>query len=252
MIYVFDGSFEGLLTAVFEYFERKSDRVALIEESRYQASAFDTALPISNHPEKALRVWQGLQKQLSNVHLQSIYWTFLSEKQEAFQAIFRTIISIFKGSANVLDNYGNPDSMLIAKYTRSVGRERHRMEAFIRFKQLSDGLYFCTIEPDFNVLPLIAKHFTNRYADQHWLIYDQKRKYGIFYNLEDTQQVAFDTTPAQLKQQSQTMPVDNEDLFACLWQDYFKSTNIAARKNTKLHLKHVPKRYWRFLTEKLS
>ncbi|MGI8636239.1 MAG: DUF4130 domain-containing protein [Segetibacter sp.] len=28
----------------------------------------------------------------------------------------------------------------------------------------------------FNVLPLIEKHFTTRYADQRWLIYHSTRK----------------------------------------------------------------------------
>lgn len=31
---------------------------------------------------------------------------------------------------------------------------------------------------------------------------------------------------------------------------HFKSTNITERKNTKLHVQHIPKRYWRYLTEK--
>ena len=35
-----------------------------------------------------------------------------------------------------------------------------------------------------------------------------------------------------------------------LWKEYFDHTNIKERKNTKLHLQHVPKRYWRYLTEK--
>ncbi|MGK4566274.1 DUF4130 domain-containing protein [Flavobacterium sp. 3HN19-14] len=43
---------------------------------------------------------------------------------------------------------------------------------------------------------------------------------------------------------------DKEGLYALLWNDYFKSTNIPARKNMKLHLQHVPKRYWKYLTEK--
>ena len=34
--------------------------------------------------------------------------------------------------------------------------------------------------------------------------------------------------------------------------EYFKSTNIKSRKNMKLHLQHVPKRYWKYLTEKSS
>ncbi|RZL34744.1 MAG: DUF4130 domain-containing protein, partial [Pedobacter sp.] len=43
---------------------------------------------------------------------------------------------------------------------------------------------------------------------------------------------------------------EKEELYTHLWKDYFKSTNIESRKNTKLHVQHVPKRYWKYLTEK--
>jgi probable DNA metabolism protein len=43
---------------------------------------------------------------------------------------------------------------------------------------------------------------------------------------------------------------EKEELYQQLWQQYFSSVNIAARKNTKLHIQHMPKRYWRWLTEK--
>ncbi|MNL65412.1 hypothetical protein D3C87_1897410 [compost metagenome] len=41
-----------------------------------------------------------------------------------------------------------------------------------------------------------------------------------------------------------------EQMYTLLWQDYFKSTNILARKNMRLHVRHVPRRYWKYLSEK--
>ena len=35
-----------------------------------------------------------------------------------------------------------------------------------------------------------------------------------------------------------------------LWIEYFDHTNIKERRNDKLHVQHVPKRYWKYLTEK--
>ena len=39
-------------------------------------------------------------------------------------------------------------------------------------------------------------------------------------------------------------------LYQQLWCTYFDSVNITARKNMKLYIQHMPKRYWRYLTEK--
>ena len=35
-----------------------------------------------------------------------------------------------------------------------------------------------------------------------------------------------------------------------LWQTYFKHVTIAERKNLRHHIQQMPKRYWRYLTEK--
>ena len=36
-----------------------------------------------------------------------------------------------------------------------------------------EGLFISLVRPDFNVLPLIQRHFKARYQDQEWLIYDE-------------------------------------------------------------------------------
>lgn len=126
------------------------------------------------------------------------------------------------------------------------------MEAFIRFRHLADGIFYCGIEPDY-VLPLIMTHFKNRYTDQQWIIYDLTRHYGLFYNLKSVQEVQLGLKEEkQMNRPQEQMLTENESLYTTLWKNYFKSTNIAARKNTRLHVQHVPKRYWKYLTEKIS
>jgi probable DNA metabolism protein len=43
---------------------------------------------------------------------------------------------------------------------------------------------------------------------------------------------------------------EKESLYQELWKQYFDSVNIKARRNMKLHIQHVPKRYWKYLIEK--
>ncbi len=42
---------------------------------------------------------------------------------------------------------------------------------------------------------------------------------------------------------------EKEALYQILWQQYFSSVNISARKNMKLHIRHMPRRYWKNLIE---
>ncbi len=249
MIYVFDGSLEGLLTAVFEYFERKPNQVVLKTENTFQPDAFTESLFIQNDRIKADRVWAGLQQKLSKEWMRKFYCAYLSEQAAIFESIFHFAVYIFQNPAGAEKNYGNPYVLAVAQTARSVEREKHRMEAFIRFQHTMDNIFYCGIDPDFNVIPLIVKHFKDRYADQEWIIYDLKRHYGIYYDLYKVEEITIALSSPNAKQQAHQLN-DKEELYANLWSTYFKSTNIASRKNTKLHIRHVPKRYWKYLTEK--
>ena len=251
--YIFDGSFEGLLTAIFEYYERKPAAVQLVWDKYHQPSMMDECLEVINDEVKSKRVWEGLKKKLSPEWQQMFYKAYLSEQPQTFQDMFDFARYIFDNPAGAEKNFGNAFVMAISKIDRKVNRERHRMKAFIRFQKTADGIYYCPIEPDYNVLPLIAAFFKNRYADQKWIIYDVKRKYGLYYDLQKVEEITYDFVSA-IDTTKVTLPTEvldsKEELASLLWKDYFNSTNIPARKNMKLHIQHVPKRYWKYLNEK--
>jgi probable DNA metabolism protein len=251
--YVFDGSFEGLLCAVFDSYERKEKSVDLVWDVFYQPTMLEEPHIVLTDEAKAKRVWAGLGKKLGQQWGVMFYKAYLSEDLQTFKDLFNFAHYIFDNPAGAESNFGNPRVMAVSKMDRKVNREKHRMKAFIRFQKTADGMYYCPVEPDFNVLPLISSFFKNRYADQQWIIYDVKRKYGLFYNLKTVEEITYDfvanvdTTKVVLPAEMQD---EKEELASLLWKDYFNSTNIPARKNMKLHIQHVPKRYWKYLNEK--
>lgn len=254
IVYVFDGSFAGLLNCVFEAFEMKEKKVKVVEESRFQPDIFVGHRYIPPDEERAKRVWSSFIERTDKIAKKRFWFASLSEQPEAFQYLFDFAVYVFSDKRNVAHNYGNSAVLAVSQIAKSVSREKHRMEAFVRFKKASDGLFYAVVSPDFNVLPLIEKHFRNRYADQPWLIYDQKRKYGIYYDTKRTEivTIAFTEISNSVSRDLPALQINdpNEELYDLLWKDYFKSTNITERKNTRLHLQHVPKRYWKYLNEK--
>lgn len=252
--FVFDGSFTGLLTAVFDRYELRAGQARLVPVSHFAPQLLEEPHTVITDEAKSSRVWKGLSKKLSPDWQQRFYKTYLSELPESFQHLFDFAAYIFDNPKGAEADYGHPSVVAIAKMDKSVNRERHRMKAFIRFQQTSDGIFYAPIEPDYNVLPLIASFFKNRYADQKWIIYDVKRKYGLYYDLESVEEIAIDISERDanaifLPNESAD---EKEELYGLLWNDYFRNTNIPARRNMKLHIRHVPKRYWKYLTEKQS
>ncbi len=251
--FVFDGSMEGLLTALFDFYELKPGEVELVSEKHFAPALLGQTHHVVSDEAKAKRVWDGLKKKVDPSWIQRFYYVYLSETEEGFRQLFAFSRYIFDHAKGAEANFGHPAVMAVSQLHKSVSRERHRMKAFIRFQETGDGIFYAPIEPDFNVLPLIANFFQNRYADQPWIIYDVKRKYGLFYDKVKVEEITFDFKPVT-KETTTYLPADllegKEELFSLLWQDYFRSTNIPARKNMKLHIRHVPKRYWKYLTEK--
>ncbi len=251
MIYLIDGSLESLLCAVYEWFERKPGKILIHLKREHQPDAFAPVFEVYNDVKKADRVWKGLQQKLDRSWMRKFYCTFLSETPEAYVCLFEFACYIFSNPNGAEANYGNAFVLAVAQTARKVEREKHRMEAFIRFQQTADGMYYCGIDPDFNVLPLIMQHFKNRYADQQWIIYDLKRHYGLYYDLHKVEEIHMDEAAIKTAYKpAGHLLSEQESLYATLWKDYFNSTNIKSRKNTKLHVRHVPKRYWKYLTEK--
>ena len=248
-VLIYDGTFSGFLTTIFEVYEYKFEQPIIHRESEYQAVLMDTEHRVVSNPDKSKRVWKGLSEKISALALRAVYRSFLSEEKNMENVLLSYINYVFSSSNSVEYDFSHPAVLKIQQVAKMVYREKHRMEAFVRFQLTKDGLYYALIQPDFNVLPLIRKHFADRYADQRWVIYDSKRKYGIYYDLKEVTEIEMsfdDKKPCDIS----AVYEEGEELYQELWKQYFSSVNIAARKNMKLHIRHMPKRYWKNLIEK--
>ena len=259
-ILLYESSFEGWLTAVYQVYERKmqhDESLQLIAEDRYIPSLISNATSVTTDDEQAQRVLKKLNKLLGRSGMRQILWGFLSEKPNIGTTLFHIIkYAIDYPKRNILEDLGHLDVLELAQTVKSVHREKHRMEAFVRFEHTTDDIYFARVEPDFNVLPIIGEHFRQRYQDQHWAIYDLARGYGIYYDKSQSTptrpaelQTITDLDDAVLRNPASIHSPD-EQRYQRFWQGYFTNVNIKERKNTRLHKQHMPQRYWKYLSEK--
>src|SRR3982751_1526354 len=158
---VYDRSFEGLLTIIFEVYERKLNDVVIYREGEANSSLFGDSQIITSQPEKAKRVYTKLKERLSAVACGQFYKAYLSGLTGIENHLLNYVKYILSAKAAVESNYSQPDVLMIQQTSRKVDREKHRMEAFVRFQLTKDRLYYAIIQPDFNVLPLISKHFSD-------------------------------------------------------------------------------------------
>lgn len=252
VIFKYDKTFEGLLTAVFDAYARRTFPDRLLAEEELLPLFYDDVLTVCTDTEKSDRVWKGLQKRISTLSLTGIVMTWLSELPGSDLLLLRYIRKVFDSPRNIEMNFGDPDILGVSKIWKKVSTERHWVVQFLRFQKAADGTFFAAISPLYNVLPLVLSHLKNRFADQKWLLYDLKREYGYYYDLEETTEVRFEQKDDHLVTGllSEDIMDKDEKLFQRMWKTYFKSIAIKERLNPKLHRQMMPARFWSQMPEK--
>ena len=244
-IVLYEPSFEGWLSAVFYVYANKlqdDESLQLIAQDCYVPSLISQATSVATDEDKAERVLIKFNKLLGRSGMRNILWGFLSEKDNIGTTLFQVVkYAIDYPSRAIMDDLGNLNVLELVQTVKSVGREKHRMEAFVRFEHTIDDIYFARVEPDFNVLPLIGEHFRQRYQDQHWAIYDVARGYGIYYDKSNSTpkrpaglQTITEVDEAVLRNPA-SIHSEDEQRYQNFWQGYFTNVNIKERKNPRLH-----------------
>ena len=254
-VYIFDGTMDGLLTAVFDAYALKEQPEELLKSGDALPLFCDRTYQVNTDEEKAQRVWTGLEKKLEREALKLISVSWLSELPELSTPLFHYIYKVFQ-QGDISRNFADPDVLTVTNIARKVLHEQLRMKQFIRFQKAKDGTYLAVVSPDHNVLPIITDHFSDRFNDQPWLIYDAHRHYGFYYDghaapiritFENEFAVPFSLENGKL---NEDILSSDDQLLQDLWRTYFKAICIKERMNPRKQLKDMPRRYWKYMTEK--
>ncbi|MGB3542494.1 TIGR03915 family putative DNA repair protein, partial [Rubrivirga sp.] len=179
---------------------------------------------------------------------------FLSERPGIEVDVIRLADAVRLDGSAVVEDWTFPPSRTVAQWSGRVGREAHRMEAFVRFETREhEGReeFVAEVRPEYNVLPILHHHFETRYPTLAWRIVDVRRGIALVHTPAPDR--ASDAAPSRLVPTSDLEVGEHtseEAAYQSMWRAYFRAVDIPERKNLKLHLRHVPKRYWPYLIEK--
>ncbi|EPR70412.1 hypothetical protein ADIWIN_3768 [Winogradskyella psychrotolerans RS-3] len=77
---IYDGTFDGFLSAIFYVFDHKLKSVTIQNEFTVQHGLFAEIETIYTDEAKANRVWKGIKSKLSSQGSYQLYYAFLSEQ----------------------------------------------------------------------------------------------------------------------------------------------------------------------------
>ena len=249
--YSYDGTFPGLLTVIFQSYSAKHWPDAIINP-RETGVLFGDTVYVETDENKASRVWEGVKKYGGLLTCEQLFHAFLSLDEDVELIILDYCKELFSQKVCIATNFANQSVLKVSQLEKKVLREAEHTLMFLRFEKAADGTWFAPVSPKYDVLPLITGHFRNRFADEPWLIYDTKRSYGFYFDTKKLEQIEidnpdFNTISGQLIANA-THPDENQ--WQKMWKTYFKQIAIRERTNLKCQQNFMPKRFWKYLTEK--
>ena len=249
-IFFYDKSFDGLLSAVFDAYARKSFPARLLAEGEAAPLLAEDAHRVETGAEKALRVYTGLRAKLSPRALDMLQLAWLSEEPGSDELIFRYIRKVFDTQGFQETDLADPDIFALRQTANRVAGEAHLLRGMARFQKTAQGVYFAAIGPKHNCLTLLLPHFMDRFHGLQWLLYDVTRGYGAFYDGRECREAFLPEEAHRGGRLWDALLAEDEKPIQSLWKGYFNALCIKERLNPKLQRRCMPRRFWPYLTEK--
>ncbi|MCR8711175.1 TIGR03915 family putative DNA repair protein [Aliarcobacter butzleri] len=240
MILVYDGTFEGFLSLVYEVYYKKLKPIK-IYKTLPNEMIFEEILELKTSKENTIKVLNAIKTKFPKELIQRILNIFMCDSKEFELYLLEYIIIGFK-EVKQLYNINNSCVFYINNLEKELFRNVHKLTGFIRFKELEDGTLYAKVESKFNVVYFLGKHFLKRFNNQNFIIHDLNRKLAFVKIQNDfsVQEVAFFDEPNYSS---------NEQKFQKLWKSFFNAVTIKERLNPKLQRQLVPLLYRTYMSE---
>lgn len=240
MLWLYDGSFEGFLSAVHRSYTHKCIPDVLTPD-RSKLDLISEPVTIETDLEVAKKVSTSISQKFPKKITERIYHVFLCDDVPRDRELLLYIRMGFK-DLSLLSNLSHPVVYAIEQYQKRVFSTIHKMHAFTRFEMLEDDLLYAKIAPPRNVLPLLGKHFVKRLGSERFIIHDISRGWIVVYDGKGLEM-------HEVLDASVPVLHEREKQFQKLWKTFFDTVAIESRKNYKVQRNFVPLLYRGLMTE---
>jgi len=241
-VYVYDGAFDGFLSAVYDIYALKKAPKDIVSSSDAMQTGFGFEYYyVESSEEKARRVIDGLEKIDASLSGHVIL-AFLSWTPGRELAIYRYIALAFRVRERILLKLDDPDVVKVLGMAGQTGGEKNKIKGFLRFSIMENDVFYADISPKNNVLTLIMPHFVRRMPTRAFLINDLTYKQAGLYDRRDW----YIRSSAGL-----TLPNlrSDEEKYRRMWKLFYDTTAVEGRLHGVARKQTMPRRYHRHITE---
>ncbi len=240
VIYRYDGSFDGLLCCVFESYEKKEIPSEILSPDAMQTSLFPEK-EILTDLQKSGRVLVSIPKTMGDAALDFVRKAFLTCLPEKERYILLFLRLGYRHGPSVMNMLADDTVNTLFKAVKYLNNEAHLHREFLRFSDFN-GALVAEIEPNNYVLPFLTRHFCERFPEERFFIHDRTHGMALVYQPHHCAIIPVDAL-------EMPEPDEEEEHYRELWRLFYKTIEIQQRHNPKCRMGHMPKRYWKYMTE---
>jgi probable DNA metabolism protein len=240
--YLYDGSFEGFLCVVGRLRDGGGEPEEIVSTgNNYQESLLAEKEEVAADPVVADKVSTDIRMRISLRAFRHLCYAFLSRREGVETELWRYLRLGWEVGGRVDGRHAEECVQRVHKASRAVGRERHYQLCYLRFRQLDTGVFYAPMEPEFDVLCLVAPHFARRMSGRDLMIHDLKREAAVL--CREGEMALVEAPPCEPRLTGE------ETFYQDLWRDYFQVIAVPDRYNPRLQASNMPRKYWRYLIE---
>jgi DNA polymerase len=155
-------------------------------------------------------------------------------------ALLYTLLSRLRGEPKLIEDRADPLMRRLEVIAKNVGRDIHKMRAFLRFREVEDdegSRYVAWFEPEHHIVRANAAFFVNRFASMRWSIL--------------TPEVSLHWDGKALSEGPGATKADapDGDPTEEVWKTYYASIFNPARVKVGTMLREMPRKYWKNMPE---
>ena len=237
MLYQFDGTKNGFLTAFVKAFQ---DEDAFLSSKTVQPLIGQGQVCV----ETDLKVAEKAQNRLLSFDrdcMNDLDILLRSGMDNHEQIAFRYFRLLAKIKLPVGKRLADLDVFRAVECMKKVRFEIHRFHGFIRFMETASGALYAPFSPDNDICDLLAPYFKGRFPHFPFVLHDVKRQKAAIYDGN-----TIFTAPLS---EAQILLSANELEWQALWKNYYAAVNIPSRERIQQMKGFMPTRYWKFLPE---
>ena len=208
--YLYDGTPEGLLCAIFQAYARHERPEDILRAECAQLRLGQRVREVRTSLDEALRVRRGIVRACGKRVFDAVLAACLADAEETGNVVYRFVRYALAQAAQdgragcagcpnrsgcttpcghvtaarsrtVLSDIAAPEVAPFYRLNRAVFNERHRLLQFARFSEMEGGVWFARCNPAHAVVPLAMDHFANRFNASSFVLYDEVHRMAGVY-----------------------------------------------------------------------